>query len=183
MAFPTGTSYGLAVDPRQGFALERLRLLKNRPEEKTFTLFMPATLWNQYLNLTSPERDLLARTENQPLTLLVRPQDSLTHLAKDGRVGLRVIDHPMMYELAQAFNGPLTATSANKSGEAPCYSSESIIKLFSGMLDETTYDLSLGYILDGGNLPPRSPSTIAKIVDDKVEIIRKGGLLNLPVFI
>jgi tRNA A37 threonylcarbamoyladenosine synthetase subunit TsaC/SUA5/YrdC len=127
--------------------------------------------------------------KNQPLTLLVEPKQQLKHLQKENRIGLRVIDHPLMLQLAEAVDVPLTATSANISGTQPCLTIQCIQKQFPGSLDpkekgygniepagQTTYDLSLGCILDGGNLPEAQPSTIAKIINGNTEIIREGAI-------
>lgn len=189
VAFPTGTSYGLAADTQQGWALQRLRNLKRRPTGKTFTVFLRSDLWDQFLQLTSFERALLQKMASQPLTLLVKPAPNLAHLAYDGLVGLRVIDHPLMQQLAAASDVPLTATSANRAGEAPCFSPAEIQKTFANplpaaLLDEknprgavnTTYDLSLAAILDGGVLPKKEPTTIAQLVGHEIKIIRPGPL-------
>ncbi len=177
VAFPTGTAYGLAADARQGFALQRLRNLKARPTAKSFTVFLKEELWDEFFDLTDNEKKLLEANQNQPLTLLVHPQPSLKHLAQDDRVGLRVIDHPLMQELADEFAGPLTATSANKSGQPPCYSPDEIEKAFPYLIDNhNTYDLSLAAIIDAGPLPIKPPTTIARLDGDKLTIIRPGKL-------
>jgi L-threonylcarbamoyladenylate synthase len=176
VAFPTGTAYGLAADALQGFALQRLRLVKHRPADKTFTLFMHQALWKQYLDLTDQETNLLSKAQNQPLTLLVKPTAALAHLRQAGRIGLRVIDHPLMHALSEAIETPLTATSANKSDEPPCYDVACLQTTFSGKIDETTYDLSVGCIIDGGTLPSKTVSTIARLDADQITIIRPGAL-------
>lgn len=189
VAFPSGTSYGLAVDALQGHALQRLRNMKGRPPEKAFTIFLDEPLWDMFLRLTAVERMVLQRLRQQPLTLLVRPRPALAHLARADLVGLRVIDHPLMQGLAEAAAVPLTATSANISGEESCYSPADVRAKFPGRLDPndtrygdiaragpTTYDLSLGYILDGGELSRQASTTVAKIVGSAVEIARAGAL-------
>lgn len=175
-AFPTGTSYGLACDALQGHALQRLRNLKNRPAEKTFTIFLDTNLWDEFLDVKNEEREILSRYANTALTLLVKPKKSLAHLAQDGVVGLRVIDHPMMQELAQTAGVPLTATSANISGDPACYDTACIETSFPGKVG-TTYDLSLACILDGGNLQEGLVSTIAKLDNGKLEVVRQGALI------
>lgn len=192
VAFPTGTSYGLAADALQGHALQRVRNLKLRPDEKTFTVFMQEKLLSDFFAPTPAEEAFLAKYKNQPLTLLLQPKEPLKHLAQDGHVGLRVIDHPLMRKLAEAVDVPLTATSANRSGQDPCYDTTCVIQKFPGLLDAeilrhlepedpagtvgTTYDLSLGCILNGGTLPSGRISTIVKLAGDKPIIIRPGTL-------
>ncbi|MEO6077222.1 MAG: L-threonylcarbamoyladenylate synthase [Candidatus Andersenbacteria bacterium] len=176
VAFPTGTAYGLAGDALQGHAIARLRNLKQRPQDKTFTIFLDQALWNKYLDITEAEENLLTRYANTALTVLVKPKESLMHLAQDGLLGLRVIDHPMMRELAERAQVPLTATSANISGQSACYDVACIEKSFPGKVG-TTYDLSLAGILDGGKLREGTQSTIVKISNKKLEIIRQGSLM------
>lgn len=176
-AFPTGTSYGLAVDALQGNALQRLRNIKKRPEEKTFTVMAKEEIWDEYFDMSEDEKELLEKYKNSALTLLVQPKEELKHLAQDGLIGLRITDHPLMEEITNKVDVPLTATSANIVGEEPCYSPQCVEKTFPSKIDETTYDLSLGCILDGGNLKETKPSTIAKMVDGKIQIVRQGDLV------
>lgn len=175
VAFPTGTSYGLAVNALSGHALQRLRNIKKRPQEKAFSIFMIDALWDTYLDLSGEEQSILERYAHTALTLLVRPKKSLEHLAQDGFVGLRVIDHPLMEQFADAVGFPMTATSANISGQEPCYNSEDI-ELALPARDGTTYDLSLGCILDGGSLQAGHMSTVARYDNGKMNIIRQGTL-------
>lgn len=178
VAVPTGTAYALACDALQGHALQRLRILKQRPPEKTFTVFLKEDLLPRYFEISEDEQALLEKYHGQALTLLLKPKPALKHLAQDDRVGLRLIDHPLMKELAEAVNIPLTATSANISSNSPAYSPEEILKQFPATSApfNTTYNLSLATILDGGTLPQNPTTTIAKFENEKIEIIRRGTL-------
>ncbi len=176
VAFPTGTSYGLAANALAGHALARVRNLKKRPQEKPLSICMSEALWETYLELSGQERIFLQEHIGTALTLLVRPKDSLAHLAHEGRVGLRVIDHPLMQQLVDSTQLPLTATSANIAGEHACYDTACIEAAFPGKKD-TTYDLSLGCIVDGGTLTSKSASTVAQLTESGVRIIRQGALV------
>ncbi len=175
VAFPTGTSYGLAVNALFGHGLQRLRNIKKRPQEKTFSVFMKDSLWDTYLTITDKEKDILHQFSHTALTLLVRPKPQLEHIAQDGLIALRVIDSEIMQQLADSTNLPLTATSANISGEDAIYNPDEIETAFPGK-DGTSYDLSLGCILDGGNLQPGNISTVAKYEKGEFTIIRQGSL-------
>lgn len=187
VAVPTGTAYALACDALQGHALQRLRELKARPQEKTFTVFISPAQMLLYIDMSEQEQKLWEKYTGQPLTLLVTAKEPLRHLAQDGRVGLRMIDHPLMQALADAVQHPLTATSANVSGQPPAYDPQTILETFPGRLDgashpdlaptgDTTYNLSLAAILDGGVLPENPPTTIARVDGNQVTIIRHGAL-------
>lgn len=191
VAFPTGTAYGLAVDALQGHALQRVRNLKMRPAEKTFTVFMKSDLVSKYFTLSKEERGFVDTHTGKPITLLLTPTEELSHLAQDGRVGLRFIDHPLMQKLADTVDVPLTATSANRSGNPACYDTTCITKEFPGKLPDdivktmepediagahdTTYDLSLGCIVDSGNLPVGNISTIIRLEGNTPKVIRQGA--------
>lgn len=178
VAVPTGTAYALACDAMQGHALQRLRILKQRPQEKALTVFLSDELVNRYFEITEDEQKLWEKYQGQPLTLLLKPKPALEHLDQDGKVGLRMIDHPLMKELAEAVDVPLTATSANISDTPPAYSPEEILKQFPAASEpfNTTYDLSLAAILDGGQLSPNPSTTIARLENGKIEIMRQGSL-------
>lgn len=176
VAFPTGTCYGLAVNALFGPALQRLRNIKKRPQEKTFTVFMDESLWDTYLDLKPEEEKMLHAYAHTALTLLVRPKEQLAHLAQDGLIGLRVIDNAIMKDFAHATLLPMTATSANISGQDPCTKAEEIEEALPSR-DGMTYDLSLGCVLDGGELKQGVVSTIARLNAGNVEIIRQGALM------
>lgn len=178
VAVPTGTAYALAADALQGHALQRLRILKKRPQEKTFTVFLRDDLLHRYFEISEDEQKLWEKYQGQPLTLLLEPKESIQHLAQAGRIGLRMIDHPLMQALADATQVPLTATSANISGEPPCYSLDCILKNFPATSEpfNTTYNLSLAAILDSGELPQNPPTTILKFENGEMKIIRQGSL-------
>lgn len=190
VAVPTGTSYGLAADALQGHALQRVRNMKHRSVEKALTVFMDPALYETYLALTPQEKNFITAHPNQAITLLVTPKPALEHLSQDGRIGLRLIDHPLMEKLAQAAQVPLTATSANLADQPACFDLTCITTAFPGKLTpellqwyesdgargtaDTTYDLSLGSLIDGGTLPASEPSTILKIEHNQPVVIRPG---------
>jgi L-threonylcarbamoyladenylate synthase len=181
VAFPTGTTYGLAADVSQGFALQRVRNLKRRPTEKTFTVFLTPSLYNQYFKLNPSDQQALAILVEQPVTVLLEPRSNLIHLAQDGLVGLRLIDHSLMRQLADITQLPLTATSANQSGQPACLSPACFSQQFPREVASHAYDLSLAGYLDAGTLPSSKPSTIIRLKHLGYEIVRPGSLTALQL--
>jgi len=168
IAFPTGTTYGLAVNALDVAALKRLTDLKGRGAEKAYMLLLPAKEVDTYVELTEQEKTALQAFADKPLTLLVKPRPMLEALAKDGRAGVRTPDHPFTKELVGMLKFPVTATSANRSGEPPASSVEELMKAFP--------DASF-MAVDGGTLPKRKPSTVASWNNGKWEIVREGDVL------
>jgi len=65
---------------------------------------------------------------------------------------------------------PIISTSANVSGKETLYDAKKIAEIFSRQKSKP--DL----ILDAGKLPEKKPSTIVKIDNNKIIILRKGGI-------
>ena len=167
VAYPTGTSYGFGVHALDERALEQLRALKQRPEDKTYTVLLPEQHPERFVAWTNEERQVFAALRDRPLTLLVQTTDALQHLAKEGRVGVRTPDHPFTRELVTLAAFPVTATSANISGETPaCTLTE---------LEALAKEIRL-YAVDGGSLVRCLPSTVAALESGRWRIVRKGDV-------
>src|SRR5215471_10196971 len=119
VAYPTDTLYGLAVDPRNAAAVQRLYGLKGRPETSALTL-IAADLTQAQLaaHLTPAAHALASDWWPGPLTIVVPADASITPAALAGgmTVGVRVPDHAVAVDLAREAGFCITATSANLSG-------------------------------------------------------------------
>lgn len=166
VAFPTGTVYGLAVNALSKQALSALRILKKRPKEKTFTVFLNSFLIDEFFEVTPQEKKIIDRAKNMPLTILLKPKEALRHLALDGRVGLRSIDNPLMEALSEAVSFPLTATSANIAGQEPCLTPTCVA--------ESLPDIELIY--GHTELSASEPSTIVVLNGNDLRIVRAGSI-------
>ncbi|TSC73057.1 MAG: tRNA threonylcarbamoyladenosine biosynthesis protein [Parcubacteria group bacterium Gr01-1014_38] len=167
VAYPTGTSYGLGVNALDQRALEQLSALKQRPEDKTYTVLLPEQHPERFVAWTDEERQVFAALRDRPLTLLVNTTDALQHLAKEGRVGVRTPDHPFTRELVTLTTFPVTATSANTSGEtSACTLAE---------VEALAKEIRI-YAVDGGSLVRCLPSTVAALENGRWRIVRNGDV-------
>ncbi len=90
-------------------------------------------------------------------------------------LSLRISPHPIAHKLVCGLGKPLIATSANIAGTQALYSASAIVRAFSGKKFKP--DL----VIDGGTLPHVKPSTVARIIGDEVEVLRKGIIgLKMP---
>jgi len=167
VAYPTGTSYGLGVNALDERAIGRLSDTKQRPEDKMYTVLLPRNEPQRFVAWTEREQQVLARLQDRPLTLLVKAKPPLAHLAKEGRVGIRTSDHPFTKLLADLLPFPITATSANISGESAACSPSDIEALTQG---------ARMYVIEGGTLPRCVPSTVASWNRTSWTIVRKGDV-------
>ena len=84
--------------------------------------------------------------------------------AEAGTVAVRMPDHPLLLQLLAEL-GPLTVTSANRSGEPPVTDADAAAALLAG------WD---GAVVDGGALPGGAPSTLVQWRGDGWAVLRRG---------
>lgn len=166
--FPTETAYGLAADATNAKAVAKVAKLKGRPKEKTFPLIVSSTaMADRYGHLRCLGRRLAKTYWPGPLTLVIETRkDSglVSGVARDdGTIAVRVSSHPVAQTLSRQLGKPIVSTSANKAGAPVAYSVEGT-------------HMKADFVIDGGKLPKRKPSTIARIVDKKIEVLRKGPI-------
>jgi L-threonylcarbamoyladenylate synthase len=169
VAYPTDTLYGLAVDPRNADAVQRLYALKGRPETSALTLIAADIAQASRAAALTPLAERLARDWwPGPLTIVL-PADSVlapSALAGGRTVGIRVPAHAVAVELAREAGFCITATSANRSGSPPCSSPDAVRAALP----------DLDAIVDAGPAPGGDPSTIVGASDRAVTLIRTGAL-------
>ena len=170
VCFPTESTYGLAVDITNDEALAKLGALKGRDAQAPFALIVSDIAAATSLARMWPPR--AARLAEQhwpgPLTIVV-PAGALSPwlVGPSGGVGIRISSNPIALALAEG-TGPITATSANPSGQPPATTTKTAQSYFGDAVD---------CYLDGGIA--RSPSsTIVSVSEDNVvRVLRKGAVL------
>lgn len=169
IAFPTETYYGLAVDPFNESALKKLFTIKNRPAIKPVLVLIPAR--NHIMQLADAVPDAANELMNGfwpgPLTIVLSARQELSQMLTGGTgtIGVRMSPHPVAQVLLKAFAGPLTATSANRSGGSAAVTADEVLDIFGKDVD---------MVLDGGQTPGGSPSTLVGFSGDIIDCIREG---------
>jgi L-threonylcarbamoyladenylate synthase len=117
--YPTDTVYGLGADAIASDAVERAYELKGRSRDRPLSMAVPdvdAAL--EHVVPTEREEAFMREFLPGPVTVVVERAshvpDALT--AGRDRVGVRIPAHDVALELLEEF-APITATSANRSGE------------------------------------------------------------------
>ncbi len=168
VAYPTETFYGLGVDAFDAAALERVRALKGRAEKAISVLIDgEAMLARLCAEVPARARALMARHWPGALTLALPARPGLPEaLVADGCIAVRQSPHPIARALVAGFGGPVTTTSANRSGEPPATTAAAVrAALADGC-----------HLLDGGVTAGGAPSTLARVRGDTVEILRAGAV-------
>lgn len=165
VAYPTETVYGLGCALRDQ-ALRRLAAFKG---DRPFLLLIAAPDDAQGLEWTPAARRLAERFWPGPLTLALDARPGFYPpqvVGPDGAVAVRHSPHPAVADLIEASGGPVTSTSANAPGAPPARSAPEAAAV-AGAIEGSL-------VLDGGDLPPGSPSTIVRCGPGPVRIVREG---------
>ncbi len=170
VAVPTETVYGLAADARNAEAVARIYAAKGRPDFNPLIVHVPGLEAAEKLGVFGEvERVLARRFWPGPLTLVVpRTADcSVASIATAGldTIALRVPGHRAMQALLAATGAPLAAPSANASGGVSPTRAEHVV---------ATLDGRIALVIDDGPCAAGVESTIARVKDGAVEVLRPG---------
>lgn len=162
---PTDTVYGLVARAADEVAVARLYALKNR-EQKPGTLV--AASIDQLVELGFKRRYLTAVEQYWPGPVsVVIPCMQLTYLHQGKySVAVRIPANEALQEIL-AQTGSLLTSSANMPGEPPANTIEEARAYFGDSVD---------FYEDGGDLSGHQPSTVLRVVDDAVEVLRQGAV-------
>jgi len=161
--YPTETAYGIAADALNKEAIEKVYSAKQRPKSKPLTaICYDLDQVEQHSNLTEEEKNLVEEFMPGPLTLVVEKKDHVPDNLNQSFV-FRIPGSDTARELAT--EDPITATSANISGQSTSYS---VGDIYHDLLEE------LDFVLDEGELSEGPTSTIAEVNNGEVVIHREG---------
>ena len=172
LAIPTESSYGLAADPWNPEGIARVYRLKGRDAGKALPLVAADLAQVAALGVEpeSPELARLARVWPAPLSAVLAVRGQLPVAAPDGTVAVRIPAHAGLRGLLAALGRPLTATSANRSGEPPVLDPDEAERLLAG---------EDAAVVDGGRLRGGPPSTLVRFVGGaggEIEVLREGAV-------
>ena len=171
VAIPTETVYGLAADATDPAAITSIYETKGRPRFNPLICHMAdLAMAERHARFDPVSRQLAERFWPGPLTLVLPlSADSAIHpLATAGldTVGIRV-PKGFAGDLIRAFDRPLAAPSANSSGKISPTTAEHVNADLGDRID---------LIIDGGPCPVGVESTIVKVEDGRIRLLRPGGV-------
>jgi len=174
ICFATDTVYGVAVDATNPSAVERLYQLKNREKNKPIAIFLKDLesakkmfIFNELANQITKKYmpggiTVILKATNFAKKILAKNLNNID----DDFIGFRIVDSYFIEKLFKKYNGILAVSSANKAFKDACISANSVKK--------NLKDLDL---LIAGKKTSKISSTIVKIVDDELILIRQGKLI------
>lgn len=168
LAIPTESSYGLAVDPRSASGVEAIYRLKERERGKPLPVVAASVEQALDLGIEPNEAIRFAGAHwPAPLTVVTPLGSGVSVPAAAGgdTLAVRVPDHDRLRALLQALGHPLTATSANRSGEPPAC----------GLADLEPILHAAGALVIGGERTPGGlASTVVSWTSAGLRVLRRG---------
>ena len=169
IAFPTETFYALGASAYSEAAIEKVFTLKGRDYSMPLPLIIEG---DDMLREVAAEIPAIARSLIQAfwpggLTLIFKASPKVPAIltAHTGTIALRQSSHPLARLLVAGARCPITATSANLSGNRSCSSAPQVAESLGNEVD---------LIIDGGQTEGLLPSTILDLTATPPRIVREG---------
>ena len=169
IAFRTDTFYGLGADPFARAAVQRIKELKGREDNKPILIVISDRDQVERF-IAAPSHSFQLLSENfwpGALTLIgqARLEVAAEITAGTGTIGVRLPNDERVRALVRACGGALTATSANPSHKSPANSAQAVRDYFGELID---------LIIDDGEAQTDAPSTVVDATSDEPKLIREG---------
>lgn len=168
LAIPTESSYGLGADPRNPVGVEAIYRIKERERGRPLPVVVAdlGQLRDLGIDPGLPILKALSACWPAPLTAVLPVARSLPAAAGEPTLAVRIPAHEGLRRLLAELGHGLTATSANRSGEAPVLDPERAAELLAG---------ADAIVVDGGVLPGGPPSTLVAIEASGPVVLRTGS--------
>ncbi|HEX4922650.1 MAG TPA: L-threonylcarbamoyladenylate synthase [Bdellovibrionales bacterium] len=169
LAYPTETIWGLGADIKFRAAVESIYDIKGRDAAKAMSLLVADIgMARECAVFDASIERLMHAFWPGPVTFVLPARELVPEAVHGGTgfVGLRLSNHPFVFELMKAYPSPITTTSANRSGEKPAQS-----------MDELDWlPPSVAKANWPGKTDSTKGSTVVKIAGGKIEVLREGAM-------
>lgn len=173
---PTDTLYGMLADASNEKAVEKLVGIKKRHPEHALPL-IGADLNQvvQYAEVSELARDIANAFWPGPLTIILplrRKMMLSSACIENNTIAVRVPANDFNRAVARLTGSLITATSTNFSGERPAGSVKSI---------SPGIKQAVNFIFDDGPSVNTIPSTILRLKDSELSILRQGPITEAAI--
>lgn len=169
--FPTETVYGIGANALDTNAVSKIFKAKGRASDNPLIVHICNTrmLEKLVLEVGEIEKTLIENFWPGPLTIIFNRKPCIPNNVTAGleTVGIRMPSNKIARKLIELSNLPIAAPSANISGKPSGTKVEDIIDELDGKVD---------YILDAGMVDIGVESTVIRVLENKVHILRPGKI-------
>lgn len=183
--FPTETVYGIGANALNETAVKQIYVAKGRASDNPLIAHISdiEMLKQLVIEVGSIERKLIEKFWPGPLTIIFKKKEIIPDIITAGldTVAIRMPSNKIARDLIKYSGCPIAAPSANISGKPSGTIVEDIIEELDGKVE---------YIIDGGKVDIGLESTVVRVIDGIVHILRPGKItaeeiqnLGIPVYI
>lgn len=169
---PTDTVYGIVADATKEETIKKVFEAKERSFNKPLlVLVSDRKMLEKVVSEISPKtEEIISKYWPGPLTILFPKKEKVSDIltASSPYIAVRMPNDERLLNIIRKVSRPLIATSANITSKAAITEVSQI---------EDKMQQKISYILDGG-VVKNEASTIIKIENDKIEMLRAGSLAD-----
>ena len=170
--YPTDTLYGLGCRYDNKSSIEKIISLKGRNKNHFFSLlFKDISMLDYFFSISELEKKIIDKFLPGKLSILLLPKNKNmfynNFIGLDNKVSCRISSDNFTKEIYRKIDFPIVSTSANISGEKNLFNISDIIN---------TFEESLDFIVDYGDIGHSKGSTILNVEKDSVSLIRSGDI-------
>jgi len=169
--FPTETVYGIGANGLNDNAVSKIFIAKNRAQDNPLILHISNVNMLDRIaeDLTELEKKIINDFFPGPLTVILKRKENIPNSVTAGldTVGVRMPSNKIARDLIELSDTPIAAPSANISGKP---SGTNVQDIFNELNDK------VDYILDGGETKIGLESTVIRIINNKIHILRPGKI-------
>jgi L-threonylcarbamoyladenylate synthase len=177
IVFPTSFLYGIGADVSNEAAIKKVFKIKKRIYSNPLSILVKDEIEVKKIARKIPPiaENLMKNFWPGKLTIIFEAKDNVSEMLTAGskKIGIRIPEHPIAKAIVNSFENPITATSANISGNKAIYDIKDVGSNFF-----KNFDL----VIDAGRLKGGSGSTIIDITDNDIKILREGAIKAKEIF-
>ena len=174
VALPTETVYGLAADALDPIAVAKIFEAKGRPRFDPLIVHLPGRdSLDKIASLQKHDQQLIGTLAEKfwpgPFTIVLPKRGVIPEIVTAGleTVAVRISAHPVFAEIVRGFGKPLAAPSANRFGRISPTTAKHVLDELGGLIP---------LIIDAGPTTHGIESTIVRVYDGKIDILRRGPI-------
>ena len=169
IAFPTETVYGLGVFYDDEKAYELLNHIKQRREDKPYTLMLSdVEEISKYAEIDKRYLPIIKKFMPGSLTVLLKSKDNVPNYVthNTGTIGVRIPSNKEALELLRFVKKPLLVPSANKADQKPALTAKEVRDIFQNEVN----------VIIEGDISGGLPSTIIDLTKEEIRLVRPGPI-------
>ena len=169
--FPTETVYGIGANAFDEKAVKKIFEAKGRPQDNPLIVHVSRKeqIYEITKNINEIEKKLIDNFMPGPFTLVLEKKDNIPNIVSAGldTIGVRMPENEIAKAIIENSKVPIVAPSANISGKP---SGTNLQDVFDELKDK------VDCIIDGGNSNIGIESTVVKVENDEIFILRPGKI-------